>query len=149
MGWAELILPPVGYLERQHVLIIAAGTVSIRYEFVSQYIHEYEHRMVVSECKSGIDPLLYFYVDRQLYMSKVSCQKGPTRHAYAWEIGPHWQDTLDVFALRATDTIAHATSCLTSKLFPSPGKYNLITTPACCQDPLLFAMTSHICADHR
>ena len=30
-------------------------------------------------------------------MSMVSCQKGPTRHAYAWQIGPFWQDTLDVF----------------------------------------------------
>ena len=25
----------------------------------------------------------------------VSCQKGPNRHAYAWQIGPFWQDTLD------------------------------------------------------
>ena len=25
----------------------------------------------------------------------VSCQKGPTRHAYAWQIGPFWQDKLD------------------------------------------------------
>ena len=31
-----------------------------------------------------------------MYMSRVSCQKGPTRHAYAWQIGPFWQDTLDV-----------------------------------------------------
>ena len=30
------------------------------------------------------------------HMSRVSCQKGPTRHAYAWQIGPFWQDTLDV-----------------------------------------------------
>ena len=29
-------------------------------------------------------------------LSMVSCQKGPTRHAYAWQIGPFWQDTLDV-----------------------------------------------------
>ena len=29
-------------------------------------------------------------------MSMVSCQKGPTCHAYAWQIGPFWQDTLDV-----------------------------------------------------
>ena len=29
-------------------------------------------------------------------MSRVSCQKGPTRHARAWQIGPFWQDTLDV-----------------------------------------------------
>ena len=26
----------------------------------------------------------------------ISCQKGPTRHAYAWQIGPFWQDTLDM-----------------------------------------------------
>ena len=26
-------------------------------------------------------------------ISMVSCQKGPTRHAYAWLIGPFWQDT--------------------------------------------------------
>ena len=25
----------------------------------------------------------------------VSYQKGPTRHAYAWQIGPFWQDTLE------------------------------------------------------
>ena len=29
-------------------------------------------------------------------MSMESCQKGPTRHAYAWQIGPFWQDILDV-----------------------------------------------------
>ena len=29
-------------------------------------------------------------------MLVVSCQKGPTRHAYSWQIGPFWQDTLDV-----------------------------------------------------
>ena len=28
----------------------------------------------------------------------VSCQKGPTPHAYAWQIGPFWQDTLDIFS---------------------------------------------------
>ena len=26
----------------------------------------------------------------------VSCQKGPTRHAYAWQIGPFLQDTIDM-----------------------------------------------------
>ena len=26
----------------------------------------------------------------------VSCQKGPTRHAYAWQIGPFWQDTFEM-----------------------------------------------------
>ena len=29
-------------------------------------------------------------------ISMLSCQKGPpTRHVYAWQIGPFWQDTLD------------------------------------------------------
>ena len=28
------------------------------------------------------------------YKLMVSCQKGPSRHAYAWQIGPYWQDTL-------------------------------------------------------
>ena len=27
----------------------------------------------------------------------VSCQKGPTCHAYPWQIGPFWQDTLNMF----------------------------------------------------
>ena len=30
-----------------------------------------------------------------LYFTSVSCQKGPTRHAYAWQIGPFGQDTLE------------------------------------------------------
>ena len=32
----------------------------------------------------------------------VSCQKGPTRHAYAWQIGPFWQDTLEVWDIDKT-----------------------------------------------
>ena len=31
-------------------------------------------------------------------ISRVSCQKGPTHHAYAWQIGPFWQDTLDMWS---------------------------------------------------
>ena len=31
--------------------------------------------------------------------SMVSCQKGPTRHAYAWQIGPFWQHTLKMQTL--------------------------------------------------
>ena len=30
----------------------------------------------------------------------VSCQKGPTRHAYAWQIGPFWQDTLELHVIK-------------------------------------------------
>ena len=29
--------------------------------------------------------------------SRVSCQKGPTRHAYAWRVGPFWRDTLELW----------------------------------------------------
>ena len=29
------------------------------------------------------------------HKSMVSRQKGPTRHAYSWQIGPFWQDTLE------------------------------------------------------
>ena len=28
----------------------------------------------------------------------VSCEKGPTRHAYAWQIGPFSQNTLDILS---------------------------------------------------
>ena len=30
------------------------------------------------------------------HISRVSCQKGPTHHDYAWQIGPFWQDTLNI-----------------------------------------------------
>ena len=32
--------------------------------------------------------------------SRVSRQKGPTRHAYAWQIWPFWQDTLDYYQIQ-------------------------------------------------
>ena len=40
----------------------------------------------------------FMWVHIRHYISMVSCQKGPTRHAYAWQIGPFWQDTLDILA---------------------------------------------------
>ena len=45
--------------------------------------------------------------------SRVSCQKGPTRHAYAWQIGPFWQDTLDHVAV-----LAEHDGVMTWTLFP-------------------------------
>ena len=39
---------------------------------------------------------LCVYSMKWTLISRVSCQKGPTRHAYAWQIGPFWQDTLDI-----------------------------------------------------
>ena len=32
----------------------------------------------------------------RIYISRVSCQKGPICHALAWLVGPFWQDTLDI-----------------------------------------------------
>ena len=37
-----------------------------------------------------------------LHISIVSCLKGPTRHAYSWQIGPFWQDTLDLCHISQT-----------------------------------------------
>ena len=45
------------------------------------------------------DDLIRNLFNDYLY-SMVSCQKGPTRHAYAWQMGPFWQDTL-VFAFNS------------------------------------------------
>ena len=39
------------------------------------------------------------------YISVVSCQKGSTLHAYAWQIGPFWQGTLDIQCIIATDSV--------------------------------------------
>ena len=39
--------------------------------------------------------------------SMVSCQKGPTRHAYAWQIGPFWQETLEIAAAMGLCTWNH------------------------------------------
>ena len=46
----------------------------------------------------------------------VSCQKGPTRHAYAWQIAPFWQDTLDICC-----SISTGQSC---KKYPSTTELN-------------------------
>ena len=57
------------------------------------------------------------------HISMVSCQKVPTRHAYAWQIGPSWQDTLDMSitndlfpaflaALKWYEQIGHIGHCL-------------------------------------
>ena len=42
-----------------------------------------------NNCVALADGLSYAHI------SRVSSQKGRTRHAYTWQIGPFWQDTLD------------------------------------------------------
>ena len=39
----------------------------------------------------------------------VSCQKGPTHHAYPWQIGPFWQDTLDMIG--TVKNVPHISDC--------------------------------------
>ena len=38
----------------------------------------------------------YYYYNIIQLMWMVSCQKGPTGHAYAWQIRLFWQDTLEL-----------------------------------------------------
>ena len=45
--------------------------------------------------------IVFSLIDQKLFkmcndISMVSCQKDDTRHAHAWQIGPFWQDTLDL-----------------------------------------------------
>ena len=52
--------------------------------------------------------LLYVFMNMHghiEYVSRVSCQKGPTHHAYAWQIGPFWQDTLDLKSCKHNDVM--------------------------------------------
>ena len=42
----------------------------------------------------NIAVVLYKVMEIDILM--VSCQKGPTRNAYEWPIGPYWQDTFDM-----------------------------------------------------
>ena len=43
-----------------------------------------------------LDGVLGTLIGEILRTIMVSCQKGPTWHAYAWQIGPFWQDTLEL-----------------------------------------------------
>ena len=63
----------------------------------------YAHTIINGDIDNDIDA---YEIDDTIYhISMLSCQKGPTRHAYAWQIGPFWQDTLDIDI--DTDTDIH------------------------------------------
>ena len=49
-------------------------------------------------------------------VSRVSCQKGPTRNSYTWPIGPFWQYTLDIRTLLLYINIR--TLCLIFSIYP-------------------------------
>ena len=57
----------------------------------------------------------------QPYISMVSCQKGPTRHAYAWQIGPFWQDTLELCSISYADNSVFADTLATLETRASAG----------------------------
>ena len=38
----------------------------------------------------------WYPAKRALSAMRISCQKGPICHAYAWQIGPFWQDALAI-----------------------------------------------------
>ena len=64
--------------------LLVKGTVS---GYVTEMNDIAKYMMLYSACLRGNTfPLII-----SIY---VSCQKGPNRHAYAWQIGPFWQDTL-------------------------------------------------------
>ena len=50
----------------------------------------------------------------------VSCQQGPTRNAYAWQIGPFWQDIIELLGLLHKK--------VTVKDFSKIGHYQTTTT---------------------
>ena len=55
-------------------------------------------RHVLVQVSLAVMVLPWYYLSATWrYDSKVSCQKGPTRHAYEWQIGPFWQDTLELW----------------------------------------------------
>ena len=65
--------------------------------FVSKFIQIFlSNKMVLKTTSAKWQPFVNMLIPKVTHMSRVSCQKGPTHHAYAWQIGPFWQDTLDV-----------------------------------------------------
>ena len=66
----------------------------------------------------------------------VSCKKGPTRHAYAWQIGPFWQDTLNIWKL-----LYCPISCVLSACHPAESILMRLNSG---WDPKLLHISMHI-----
>ena len=58
---------------------------------------------------------VYSTVQCACHITRISCQKGPTRHAYAWQIAPFWQDILDKF-----DTLCNTSFALKALINDTP-----------------------------
>ena len=69
-----------------------------------------------SQCYgNGDSTVLHQAIDSNHFM--VSCQKGPTRHAYAWQIGPFWQDTLDFWVASSWQCMSRVCTWFWFELF--------------------------------
>ena len=66
------------------------------------------------------------------HKSRVSCQKGSTHHAYAWQIGPFWQDTLEIKACtHKRHPIYHSHGRAMGHILWIFWKLTVITAPHC------------------
>ena len=61
-------------------------------------------------------PSLLTHITKWVDISRVSCQKGPTHHAYAWQIGPFWQDALDMLPLFSLSSLRWNSSARAQQL---------------------------------
>ena len=83
----------------------------------------------------------------------VSCQKGPTRHAYAWQIEPFWQHTLGIVPIHncqwcTANCKSNIGVCM--KLCDLPNELLALVTNikwdhACSWYMLVRSFTQHIC----
>ena len=103
------VLPQSKYNILRHIGTWAS-LVDVIQEPISAWISNYIHHKVWNEITYPFTNLLPLKFENGLVISShtllgmlllihtsmVSCQKGPTRHAYTWQIGPFWQDTLDL-----------------------------------------------------
>ena len=61
--------------------------------------------------------------------SRASCQKGPTRHAYAWQMGPFWQDTTEfTYCVSNIDNIIVAFFLGFDRFIPAVDRFISVST---------------------
>ena len=100
----KLVLKVVNQNERWYYLVLSEAALTISYQkCIYELITQRDRHITHFDIENHLlyfPPSLVFSLPLSIIlvkiMSMVSCQKGPTRHAYAWQIGPFWQDTLDV-----------------------------------------------------
>ena len=80
---------------------MSQGSLGLIYDYICFLIHIDCHPIKKYQDLSFIvDNLIkhsWISIINENDVSRVSCKKGPTLHAYAWQIGPFWRDTLDIW----------------------------------------------------